>query len=738
MLKPRPRRFAVVELQTSLQTFQVPPPCASPQDLSSGLAIAHVLNQIDPSWFNDAWLQGISDDPSPSWRLKVRKLEKILQSLMGYSKDVLGHPVSEQLLPDVSLIGEFSDPAELGKLLQLVLGCAISCEKKQEYIQRIMTLEESVQHVVMEAIQEVGEGIPCGSPEVSGEGTLGNWAQPLLCLLMTKDTPDSLSTETYGNFDTQSRRYYFLSEEVEEGDELQQHCLDLERQIVLLSEEKQNLAQENAALRERVGCLEVESAPGLTTKKLLLLQSQLEQLQEENFRLESSREDERLRCMELEREVTELQQRNQALTSLSQEAQALKDEMDELRQSSERARQLEATLNSCRSRLGELQELRRQVRQLEERNAGHAERTRQLEEELRRAGSLRAQLETQRRQVQELQGQWQEEAMKAEKWLFECRNLEEKCDLVTKEKERLLTERDSLREANEELRCAQLQPRGLAQAAQPERLFGAPSIAPRETLLWLQLENKRLRQQEATDRERQEELQRHLEEANRARHGLETQHRLNQQQLSELRAQVEDLQKALQEQGGKAEDPTLLKRKLEDHLQKLHEADLELQRKREYIEKLEPPTDNNTARRIEELQDSLQKKDADLQAMEERYRRYVDKARTVIQTLEPKQRPPTGMSPELQTLRKQLWERNMRIRHLEMDYEKSRSQREQEEKLLISAWYSMGMALEQRAGEEQAPAHAQSFLAQQRLATNARRGPLGRLASLSLRPADKH
>ncbi|XP_036009674.1 protein Hook homolog 2 isoform X4 [Mus musculus] len=654
----------------------------------------------------------------------------------------------------------------------------------EEYIQRIMTLEESVQHVVMEAIQE----------------------------LMTKDTPDSLSPENYGNFDTQSRRYYFLSEEVEEGDHLQQHYLDLERQLLLLSEEKQNLAQENAALRERVGRSEVESAPGLTAKKLLLLQSQLEQLQEENFRLESSREDDRLRCLELEREVAELQQRNQALTSLSQEAQALKDEMDELRQSSERARQLEATLNSCRRRLGELQELRRQVRQLEERNAGHAERTRQLEEELRRAGSLRAQLEAQRRQVQELQGQWQEEAMKAEKWLFECRNLEEKCDLVTKEKERLLTERDSLREANEELRCAQLQPRGLAQAdlsldPTPSGLENlAAEILPaelRETLVRLQLENKRLCQQEAADRERQEELQRHLEEANRARHGLEAQQRLNQQQLSELRAQVEELQKALQEQGGKTEDvsacllpawpslvlpsnppfslppccpmpeeghceyhgsreahhcylhsfsdlvpvpslpaaslpqPTLLKRKLEDHLQKLHEADLELQRKREYIEELEPPTDSSTARRIEELQDSLQKKDADLRAMEERYRRYVDKARTVIQTLEPKQRPPTVVSPEFHTLRSQLWERNLRIRQMEMDYEKSRRRQEQEEKLLISAWYSMGMALEHRAGEEHAPAHAQSFLAQQRLATNARRGPLGRQA-LSLRPTDKH
>lgn len=195
-----------------------------------------------------------------------------------------------------------------------------------------MTLEESVQHVVMEAIQE----------------------------LMTKDTSDALSPETYGNFDSQSRRYYFLSEEADEGDELRQRCLDLERQLVLLSEEKQSLAQENAVLRQRVGQPEGEGATGLTAKKLLLLQSQLEQLQEENFRcvqlglgpgqpgdwdraapsfvdsqtparLESGREDDRLHCAELEREVTELQQRNQALTSLAQEAQALKDEMDDLR-----------------------------------------------------------------------------------------------------------------------------------------------------------------------------------------------------------------------------------------------------------------------------------------------------------------------------------------------------------------------------------------------------------------------
>lgn len=44
---------------------------------------------------------------------------------------VLGHQVPEHLLPDVALVAELSDTAELGKLLQLVLGCAISCERKQ-------------------------------------------------------------------------------------------------------------------------------------------------------------------------------------------------------------------------------------------------------------------------------------------------------------------------------------------------------------------------------------------------------------------------------------------------------------------------------------------------------------------------------------------------------------------------------------------------------------------------------
>ena len=43
----------------------------------------------------------------------------------------------------------------MSRLLQLILGCAVNCEEKQQYIQVIMGMEEDVQHMVMQAIQEV-------------------------------------------------------------------------------------------------------------------------------------------------------------------------------------------------------------------------------------------------------------------------------------------------------------------------------------------------------------------------------------------------------------------------------------------------------------------------------------------------------------------------------------------------------------------------------------------------------
>uniref|UniRef100_A0A669DT34 Hook microtubule tethering protein 2 n=1 Tax=Oreochromis niloticus TaxID=8128 RepID=A0A669DT34_ORENI len=644
------------------------------RDVSS-LQFSCALINRDPSWFNETWLGRIKEESGANWRLKVSNLKKILKSMMEYYHDVLGHQVSDEHMPDVNLIGEMGDVTELGKLVQLVLGCAVSCEKKQEQIQQIMTLEESVQHVVMTAIQEVMSNI--------------------LCLHI---------------FYLQSRKYYFLSEEADEKDDLSQRCRDLEHQVVAL-EEKMSLQAETRSLKEKLSLSESldASTTAITGKKLLLLQSQMEQLQEENYRLENGRDDMRVRAEILEREVAELQLRNEELTSLAQEAQALKDEMDILRHSSDRVNQLEAMVETYKRKLEDLGDLRRQVRLLEERNTVYMQRTCELEEELRRANAVRSQLDTYKRQAHELHTKHSAEAMKAEKWQFEYKNLHDKYDALLKEKERLIAERDTLRETNDELRCAQVQQRYLS---------GAGEL---KTVVRLQSENKMLCVQEETYRQKLVEVQAELEEAQRSKNGLETQNRLNQQQISELRSQVEELQKALQEQDSKNEDSSLLKKKLEEHLEKLHEAQSDLQKKKEVIDDLEPKVDSNMAKKIDELQEILRKKDEDMKQMEQRYKRYVEKARTVIKTLDPKQQPVT---PDVQALKNQLTEKERRIQHLEHDYEKSRARHDQEEKLIIGAWYKMGMALHQKVSGERLGSsnQAMSFLAQQRQLINARRG----------------
>uniref|UniRef100_A0A8C1ANQ6 Calponin-homology (CH) domain-containing protein n=1 Tax=Cyprinus carpio carpio TaxID=630221 RepID=A0A8C1ANQ6_CYPCA len=693
-----------------LQSFQVPS-CASKHELTSGVAIAHVLNKIDSSWFNETWLSRIKEDGGTNWRLKVSNLKKILQSMMEYYHDVLGQQVCDEHVPDVCLIGEMGDVTELGRLLQLVLGCAVSCDQKQEHIQQIMTLEESVQHVVMAAIQE----------------------------LLTKEPVEAGTPETFGDFDSQSRKYYFLSEETDNRD-YTHRCRELQQQVSVLMEEKSSLQVELQSLRERLNHSETPDVSStITNKKLLLLQSQMEQLQEESYRLESSRDDLRVRADVLEREVTDLQLRNEELTSLAQEAQSLKDEMDILRHSSARVSRLEAMVETYKRKLEDLGDLRRQVRLLEERNHVYMQRTCELEEEQRRANTIRSQLDTYKRQAHEMSTKHSAEAMKAEKWQFEYKNLNDKYETLLKEREKLICERDTLRETTEELRCAQVQQQCLTDSLSADSgAVGslAAEIMPtelRDTVVRLQQENKTLCVQEESYRHRLEDLQTQLEDSQRSQNTLETQNRLSQQQISELSAQVEELQRALQEQDSKTEDPAS-----SSHVvlmlcvcvcvclirEKLHEAHSDLQRKREVIDDLEPHVDSNMAKKIDELQEILKKKDEDMRRMEERYKRYVEKARTVIKTLDPKQKS-SAPPAEVQVLKNQLTEKDRKIQHLEHDFERTRSRHEQEEKLIISAWYNMGMALHQKvAGERSGPgsAPAQSFLAQQRQWTQARRG----------------
>ncbi|XP_051511254.1 protein Hook homolog 1-like isoform X1 [Myxocyprinus asiaticus] len=686
-----------------LQTFSTAAPCKTLEDLTSGVAMSQALHQIDPSWFSESWLARIKEDVGDNVRLKMNNLKKILQMIVDYYNEVLTQQISDFPLPDLMRVVEHSDQVELGRLLQLILGCAVNCDRKQEYIQIIMTLEESVQHVVMTAIQE----------------------------LMSKENVSQLGTEPFG--DQQLKKALEdLAEVMAEKEELAQRCQELDIQVTVLQEERNSLLAENDLLTDRTSQFDTFDDPSTPPgRKHSQLQLQLEQILEENFRLEAAKDDYRIHCEELEKQLVEIQHRNDELTSLAEESRSLKDELDILRSSSDRAVKLEASVETYRKKLEDLSDLRRQVKVLEEKNMSYMQNTVSLEDELRKANAARAQLETYKRQVQELHRKVSEESRRADNLAFEMKKFQEKHDATLKEKERISIERDTLRETNEELRCTQAQQDQLLQAGKYQT--GSPShvnlaaemlpIEHREKFIRLQHENKMLQlQQEESENERMTELQVQLEEARRGRSELDTENRLNRERISELQQQVEDLQKALQTQGNKPED-SHLKRKLDAHMVQLNEAQDEILKKKELLEDLQPDA-TQTSVKLDELMAALKKKDEDMRAMEDRYKMYLEKARDVIRALDPKLNP---ASAEIQSLKSQLSDKDKRIFSLERECEQAKL-REYEEKLIVTAWHNKSLNFQKIAIESRLSGRynsivppGQSFLAQQRQVTSAKR-----------------
>ncbi|XP_055553985.1 protein Hook homolog 3-like isoform X3 [Falco biarmicus] len=567
-----------------------------------------------------------------------------------------------------------------------------------------MMMEESVQHVVMTAIQE----------------------------LMSKESPVSFGNDAYIDLERQLKK---TTEELNEAlatkEEIAQRCHELDMQVAALQDEKSILLAENQILMERLNQSDsIEDPNSPAGRRHLQLQTQLEHLQEETFRLESAKDDYHIRCEELEKEIAELRQQTEELSTLAEEAQSLKDEIDILRHSFDKVAKLESQVESYKKKLEDLGDLRRQVKLLEEKNTVYMQNTVSLEEELRKANAARSQLETYKRQAVELQNRLSEESKKSDKLDYECKQLKEKVDSLQKEKDRLRAERDSLKESIEELRCIQAQEGQLTTTAlmplvshEPSDSLAVEIVTPeiKEKLIRLQHENKMLKlNQEDCDNEKITLLQSLLDGTNLRKNELETENRLVNQRLLEVQSQVEELQKSLQEQDAKAEDSLLLQKKLEEHLEKLHEANNELQKKRAIIEDLEPRCNNNSLK-IEELQEALRKKDEEMKQMEERYKKYLEKAKSVIRTLDPKQNQ--GAAPEIQALKNQLQERDRMFHSLEKEYEKTKSQREMEEKFIVSAWYNMGMTLHKKAAEDRliSTGSGQSFLARQRQATSTRR-----------------
>jgi len=674
-------------------------------DLTDGVALAQILHQMDAGYFDNLWLSSIKSDVGDNYRLKSNNLRKVLNHILHYFKEVAGNIIVDYEMPDVGLIGKSDDPNHLGRLLQLMLGVAVNCPDKQRYIEEIMVMDEDVQHVVMTAIQGLMNHYQPVSDGANGENDVLN-EESKEYLIKIKEIEEK------------------LNDTLREKDEMAQRCHELDMQVAMLHEEKSSIQIENDQLQEKLQQsenFEDPSSPMSIRHTQMLVQ--IESLQEETYRLEASRDDYKLRLEVVDNELSESQRKVEQLSALAEETRLLKDEIDYLQSTSAKVSKLEASIETYKAKLKDFNDIRGQVKLLEDRNTSYMERTLVLEDELKKANVARTQLDASKRQVYDLQNKLSEESRRADKADFELRTQLEKMKTVQSEKQVLLAERDSLRDTNDELQVAAQQAR--SENSNIVNQDGDSTQSPlevKEKLIRLQHENKMLKLQQADDhQEKMLSLTTDLDLANKRINELETETRLDKQKIMELQANLGDLQTDVSNKQSFVEENAALRQKLNEHMVKLHETHQELQSKKAYIETVEPNVAEGN-KQLADMKELLHKKEEDMKAMEDRYKKYLEKAKTVIRSLDPNKNQ-ASMTPHITKLKSDLAEKEKYIKQLERDQERSKGVRDQEEKLIVNAWYNMGMQLHRKAVDQRLTSTnpGQSFLARQRQVSSARR-----------------
>jgi len=653
-----------------LHTFPVTAARDTIENVCDGVAMAQVLNLLAPDQFDTTWLSKVSD-VGDNKRLKLNNLRKVLTGTLDYLKDVVGMQLSQFPLPDINKVVEY-DNAHLGRLLQLILGVAINCSKQAEYIQAIMEMEEQVQRVVMMAIQEM-HGMPTHSIQ----------SLPIL------------------EDDMQVKK---LMEEMEstrvEKESLAQKCHELEMRLNLMKEEKSNLSAEFEHLQAQLGS-RGSGGPVDSGIRYKELKKENETLKQELESIEAQKDETQSKVEELEGRLEESEEKVTDLQKLADQARGLKDEVDILRETSEKVGKYEGIIETYKKKLDDMGDLKRQIKYLEDKNTEYMENNIVLEEELGKVSKKKPQADLFRKQVSELNIKLTSETERADKIAFENAKLMEKLEALSIEKDRISVEREQLKETLEELKCTQVGPSSpeFSQLSEEPDSGMLENIPPsvKARLLRLEKENKQLKKYKS---------------ASAGSTGSDT---------LVLQTMVDDMKEREEELGNKNRESNKKVMELEARLEEVTaSANMAVPRVPGSREELELKV-VEANKKIGHLKETLQKKEAEMAGMEERYKKYIEKAKSVIKTLDPKQNP--NAAPEVSALKAQLNEKDKVIDELEKETEKAKAIREMEERLMASAFYDLSMKLHRGAVEDRLKnlSQGQSFLARQRQ-VNTRKG----------------
>eukprot|EP00752_Nemacystus_decipiens_P004800 g4368.t1 len=383
-----------------VNTFELTSRCSAVADLADGVALSEVLLEIAPGLFDPS---AIKRDVGDNWALKLNNLKKVSFNLGTFYRESLGveYPDSEL---DLTGVARTADPEGIRELVQLLVGAAVSCGGKADYIQAIMQMsvegQEAMQQVVQDAMagmsagqmeggqeledanREAAEEGGAGAPEGGGEAG---------------DADGGGLLERSPSREQREEEWALRLAEAEDG------MLALKREREREAALKTAAEKEVASLKERLADMEAhanarsardEETSGMSAS----LQRALSGLEEKELRLQQALDETRVA-------ESRLSQESKARAEKEFELRQLEDELDIAKAKASQLTKMEAAVEKYKRRLEDMAELRQQVKELDDLNSKYLDQMLKLESTAKTIPTLTAKIEQYKDQAVELERQ---------------------------------------------------------------------------------------------------------------------------------------------------------------------------------------------------------------------------------------------------------------------------------------------------------------------------------------------
>ncbi|XP_058496123.1 girdin-like isoform X2 [Solea solea] len=329
-------------------------------ELLDGVFLNDIMTQINPSASPQA-ANNMSRDPSQ----RIHNLIFLVQQIKTYYQDDLRQLIMTPL-PNVLLLNRTPYCAqsleEMKKLLLLLLGCAVQCEKKEEYIETIQTLDFDTKAAIAAHIQELTH---------SQENILD-----LQWLESSEMNPDEVEIEAR-NMATHLQ--HLLDQRDTHLETIAELMQEKEGMVSLLSSPispqsgsfSPSIQQQQQAGSQQHLAVELAGSKAKIRRLRQELEEKSEQMLDCRHELEN-----------METELKRIQQENCQLLGDARAARSYRDELDTLRERAIKADKLESEVGRYREQLHKLEFYKAKVEELKEDNRVLQETKEVLEDQL--------------------------------------------------------------------------------------------------------------------------------------------------------------------------------------------------------------------------------------------------------------------------------------------------------------------------------------------------------------------